>query len=133
MEWTDSGKARISDLFRRIDKSGTGRVPRAAFIDGIITSSESFFIHLFHTYSLLLKSLKVTKNSSSILEFQTTRLEMEKVADEFDKGDGMIDSKEFMAKLRSEFSKVHFYCIFNQTIICLVLLKGYGHTDLLPF
>ncbi|MCP9258009.1 hypothetical protein DINM_001173 [Dirofilaria immitis] len=76
LEWTDSGKARISDLFRRIDKSGTGRVPRSAFIDGIITS-----------------------------KFPTTRLEMEKVADEFDKGDGMIDSKEFMAKLRSEFSK----------------------------
>ncbi|VBB27153.1 unnamed protein product [Acanthocheilonema viteae] len=76
LEWTDSGKARISDLFRRIDKSGTGRVPRAAFIDGIIAS-----------------------------KFPTTRLEMEKVADEFDKGDGMIDSKEFMAKLRSEFSK----------------------------
>lgn len=31
---------------------------------------------------------------------------MEKVADEFDKGDGMIDSKEFMARLRSEFAKV---------------------------
>ncbi|VDK80304.1 unnamed protein product, partial [Onchocerca ochengi] len=76
LEWTDSGKARISDLFRRIDKSGTGRVPRASFIDGIIAS-----------------------------KFPTTRLEMEKVADEFDKGDGMIDSKEFMAKLRSEFSK----------------------------
>uniref|UniRef100_A0AAF5PYW1 GAR domain-containing protein n=2 Tax=Wuchereria bancrofti TaxID=6293 RepID=A0AAF5PYW1_WUCBA len=76
LEWTDSGKARISDLFRRIDKSGTGRVPRSSFIDGIIAS-----------------------------KFPTTRLEMEKVADEFDKGDGMIDSKEFMAKLRSEFSK----------------------------
>ncbi|VDN02146.1 unnamed protein product [Thelazia callipaeda] len=76
LEWTDSGKSRISDLFRRIDKSGTGRVPRSLFIDGIITS-----------------------------KFPTTRLEMEKVADEFDKGDGMIDSKEFMAKLRSEFSK----------------------------
>ncbi|EFO27979.2 spectraplakin [Loa loa] len=76
LEWTDSGKARISDLFRRIDKSGTGRVPRAAFIDGIIAS-----------------------------KFPTTRLEMEKVANEFDKGDRMIDSKEFMAKLRSDFSK----------------------------
>uniref|UniRef100_A0A914R2Z2 GAR domain-containing protein n=1 Tax=Parascaris equorum TaxID=6256 RepID=A0A914R2Z2_PAREQ len=38
LEWTDSGKARISDLFRRIDKSGTGRVPRSAFTDGIIAS-----------------------------------------------------------------------------------------------
>ncbi|VDK31973.1 unnamed protein product [Gongylonema pulchrum] len=74
--WTDSGKSRISDLFRRIDKSGTGRVSRIAFIDGIIAS-----------------------------KFPTTRLEMEKVADEFDKGDGMIDAKEFMAKLRSDYSK----------------------------
>lgn len=31
---------------------------------------------------------------------------MEKVADEFDKGDGMIDAKEFMARLRSDFGKV---------------------------
>ncbi|KHN76670.1 Dystonin [Toxocara canis] len=76
LEWTDSGKARISDLFRRIDKSGTGRVPRSAFIDGIIAS-----------------------------KFPTTRLEMEKVANEFDKGDGMIDAKEFMARLRSDFAK----------------------------
>uniref|UniRef100_A0A915B3J8 Microtubule-actin cross-linking factor 1 n=1 Tax=Parascaris univalens TaxID=6257 RepID=A0A915B3J8_PARUN len=76
LEWTDSGKARISDLFRRIDKSGTGRVPRSAFTDGIIAS-----------------------------KFPTTRLEMEKVADEFDKGDGLIDAKEFMARLRSDFGK----------------------------
>lgn len=45
LEWTDSGKARISDLFRRIDKSGTGRVPRAAFIDGIIASSKLFSVN----------------------------------------------------------------------------------------
>ncbi|MFH4976436.1 hypothetical protein AB6A40_003145 [Gnathostoma spinigerum] len=76
LEWTDAGKARISDLFRRIDKSGLGRVPRTAFIDGIISS-----------------------------KFPTSRLEMEKVADVFDKGDKMIDAKEFMAKLRSDYMK----------------------------
>uniref|UniRef100_A0A0N5AJF6 GAR domain-containing protein n=1 Tax=Syphacia muris TaxID=451379 RepID=A0A0N5AJF6_9BILA len=76
LEWTDFGKARISDLFRRIDKSGTGSVPRNAFIEEILRS-----------------------------RFPTTQLEMEKVADEFDKGDGLIDSKEFMARLRSEFAK----------------------------
>lgn len=45
---------------------------------------------------------------------------MEKVADEFDKGDGMIDSKEFMAKLRSEFSKVGFYGNSTEEIAPLI-------------
>lgn len=39
LQWNDNGKARISDLFRRIDKSGTGVVPRKLFIDGILASS----------------------------------------------------------------------------------------------
>lgn len=43
LEWTDSGKARISDLFRRIDKSGTGSVPRNAFIEEILRSSQFLF------------------------------------------------------------------------------------------
>ncbi|VDK41941.1 unnamed protein product [Anisakis simplex] len=76
LEWTASGKARISDLFRRIDKSGTGRVRRSSFIDGIMSS-----------------------------KFPTTYLEMMKVADEFDKGDGMIVAKEFLARLRSDYAK----------------------------
>jgi Ca2+-binding EF-hand superfamily protein len=33
-------------------------------------------------------------------EFPTTELEMGRVADEFDKGDGMISAKEFMNALR---------------------------------
>lgn len=72
LAWNDSAKARISDLFRRIDKHGAGFVPRQQFIDGVLSS-----------------------------KFPTTRLEMEKVADEFDKN-GQISSKEFMNALRYE-------------------------------
>jgi hypothetical protein len=46
-------------------------VPRKLFIDGILAS-----------------------------KFPTTELEMGKVADEFDKGDGLISSREFMNALR---------------------------------
>ncbi|KAK0426456.1 hypothetical protein QR680_009719 [Steinernema hermaphroditum] len=78
IEWNDHAKARVSDLFRRIDKTGTGTVPRKVFIDGIIAS-----------------------------KFPTTLLEMERVADVFDKGDGMISSKEFMEALRFDPRKKH--------------------------
>uniref|UniRef100_A0A915MYH2 Uncharacterized protein n=1 Tax=Meloidogyne javanica TaxID=6303 RepID=A0A915MYH2_MELJA len=76
LAWNDHGKARVSDLFRRIDKLGTGRVPRQQFIDGIISS-----------------------------KFPTTLLEMNKVANEFDGGDGLISSKEFMNALRYDPNK----------------------------
>lgn len=46
LAWNDHGKARISDLFRRIDKSGTGVVPRQQFINGILTSSIFFIIYM---------------------------------------------------------------------------------------
>ncbi|TKR92402.1 hypothetical protein L596_007064 [Steinernema carpocapsae] len=78
LEWNDHAKARVSDLFRRIDKLGTGNVSRKVFIDGIIAS-----------------------------KFPTTLLEMERVADVFDKGDGMISSKEFMEALRFDPRKKH--------------------------
>lgn len=42
LQWNDHGKARISDLFRRIDKSGTGYVPRKAFADGVLASSKFY-------------------------------------------------------------------------------------------
>lgn len=42
VEWNDHAKARVSDLFRRIDRLHTGNVPRQVFIDGIIGSSEFF-------------------------------------------------------------------------------------------
>ncbi|CAB3407856.1 unnamed protein product [Caenorhabditis bovis] len=75
VEWNDHAKARVSDLFRRIDRLHTGNVPRQVFIDGIIGS-----------------------------KFPTSRLEMAKVADLFDKGDGMINSKEFINALRFDSS-----------------------------
>ncbi|EYC36088.1 hypothetical protein Y032_0935g3110, partial [Ancylostoma ceylanicum] len=76
VEWNDHRKARVSDLFRRIDRSHTGNVPRDVFIDGILAS-----------------------------KFPTSRLEMNKVADLFDKGDGLINSKEFIDALRFDRSR----------------------------
>uniref|UniRef100_A0A0N5A2H2 GAR domain-containing protein n=1 Tax=Parastrongyloides trichosuri TaxID=131310 RepID=A0A0N5A2H2_PARTI len=70
-EWNDHAKGRITDLFRRIDKNGNGKVPRDVFINAILAS-----------------------------KFITTPLEMEKVADLFDKGDGMINAREFVKALR---------------------------------
>uniref|UniRef100_A0A0K0CVV7 GAR domain-containing protein n=1 Tax=Angiostrongylus cantonensis TaxID=6313 RepID=A0A0K0CVV7_ANGCA len=64
-------QARVTDLFRRIDRTHTGNVPRELFIDGILAS-----------------------------KFPTSGLEMNKVADLFDKGDGLISSKEFIDALR---------------------------------
>ncbi|NP_001335519.1 Spectrin beta chain [Caenorhabditis elegans] len=75
VEWNDHAKARVNDLFRRIDRLHTGNVPRQVFIDGIIGS-----------------------------KFPTSRLEMAKVADRFDKGDGMINAKEFINALRFDAS-----------------------------
>ncbi|KAK6019684.1 spectrin repeat-containing domain protein [Ostertagia ostertagi] len=63
--------ARVSDLFRRYDRSHTGNIPRDVFIDAVLAS-----------------------------KFPTSRLEMNKVADLFDKGDGLINSKEFIDALR---------------------------------
>uniref|UniRef100_A0A183CGE3 EF-hand domain-containing protein n=1 Tax=Globodera pallida TaxID=36090 RepID=A0A183CGE3_GLOPA len=64
-------KTPLSHMFRRIDKFGTGMVPRKLFIDEIVAS-----------------------------KFLTTEQEMARVADEFDNGDGLIDSTEFMNALR---------------------------------
>ncbi|CAJ0916087.1 unnamed protein product, partial [Mesorhabditis belari] len=69
-EWNDHAKGRVTDLFRRIDRTATGNVPRQAFIDAIINS-----------------------------RFPTSRLEMEKVADLFDK-DAFINHKDFINALR---------------------------------
>lgn len=48
LAWNDHGKARISDLFRRIDKSGTGVVPRKLFIDGILASSKVIYLFFYY-------------------------------------------------------------------------------------
>ncbi|CAJ0567642.1 unnamed protein product, partial [Mesorhabditis spiculigera] len=69
-DWNDHAKGRVTDLFRRIDRTATGNVPRQAFIDAIINS-----------------------------RFPTSRLEMEKVADLFD-NNGFINHKDFTNALR---------------------------------
>lgn len=87
LAWNDSAKARISDLFRRIDREGAGFVPRRQFVDGVLSS-----------------------------RFPTTRLEMERVADEFDK-DGRISSREFMNALRYEGRNVSLATDYRLTVM----------------
>ncbi|CAG5131557.1 unnamed protein product, partial [Candidula unifasciata] len=74
LRWMNHNKARIMDFFRRQDHDRDGRVTRQEFIDGILQS-----------------------------KFPTSRLEMEAVADIFDRdGDGFINYKEFVAALRPD-------------------------------
>ncbi|CAD5205427.1 unnamed protein product [Bursaphelenchus okinawaensis] len=77
LKWIDATKARHSDLFRQIDRNGQGHVTRQEFIEGVLKT-----------------------------KFPTTRLEMEKVADQFDRN-GMITSKEFANALRYVDIKKH--------------------------
>ncbi|KAH9415294.1 hypothetical protein DERP_006388 [Dermatophagoides pteronyssinus] len=72
--WMSDKKARISDFFKKIDSNNDGRVTKSEFIDGFVKS-----------------------------KFSTSRLEMEKVAEIFDRNnDGYVDSKEFNDTLRPE-------------------------------
>ncbi|XP_055390514.1 dystonin isoform X42 [Condylostylus longicornis] len=67
-------KSRLTDLYRKMDKTNDGLIPRDVFIDGIINT-----------------------------KFDTSRLEMGAVADRFDRnGEGLIDWDEFMAALRAD-------------------------------
>ncbi|KAK6054959.1 spectrin repeat-containing domain protein [Cooperia oncophora] len=88
VDWNDHRKARVSDLFRRYDRSHTGNIPRDVFIDAVLAS-----------------------------KFPTSRLEMNKVADLFDKGDGLINSKEFIDALRFDRSVSLFPLFPLQTVI----------------
>jgi len=38
--WTRANKAKYMDIFRRIDKEGTGMLTRRQFIDGMLSSSK---------------------------------------------------------------------------------------------
>jgi dystonin len=72
--WMNNKKARIMDFFRKLDKDNDGKVPKAEFIDGFLES-----------------------------KFPTSRLEMERVADIFDRnGDGYVDQREWLDTLRPD-------------------------------
>lgn len=78
-EWMDVNKFRVMDFFKKKDTDHDGKVSRQEFIDGVLESN-----------------------------FPTSRLEMEKVADQFDlNGDGFIDYKEFEAALRPGWRQRH--------------------------
>lgn len=55
---------------------------------------------------LAVSSFFSTSDKTQFIEFPTSRLEMDKVADLFDKGDGLINSKEFINALRFDIANV---------------------------
>lgn len=69
-------KSRVSDLFRKLDDDADGFISREDFVDGIL------------------------KN-----KFGSSRLEMNAVADKFDKGDNSIDWREFISALRPDWQE----------------------------
>ena len=124
LRWMHHNKARIMDFFRRQDRDRDGRVTRKEFIDGIFISSMlapaehytnitgSFsFIEFLHIQTLITFLLSFIFRFACVynshiyifLEFPTSKLEMEAVANIFDKdGDGFINYKEFVAALRPD-------------------------------
>lgn len=74
LAWTTNKKARVIDFYKRIDSNNDGKVTKAEFIDGFCAS-----------------------------KFTTSRLEMVKAADVFDRNnDGYIDHKEYVDALRPD-------------------------------
>ena len=72
--WMNNKKARIIDFFKKIDSNNDGRVTKAEFVEEFVRS-----------------------------KFTTSRLEMEKVVDIFDRNnDGYVDYKEYLDTLRPE-------------------------------
>ncbi|XP_034249390.1 dystonin isoform X6 [Thrips palmi] len=77
LKFMNHKKSRLTDLFRKMDKNNDGLIPREDFIDGIIKT-----------------------------KFDTSRLEMNAVADMFDhNNEGLIDWKEFIAALRPDWEE----------------------------
>lgn len=75
MKFMNHKKSRVTDLFRKMDKNNEGAIPREDFIDGIMRT-----------------------------KFPTSRLEMNAVANMFDRN-GYIDWKEFLAALRPDWEE----------------------------
>lgn len=74
LTWVNTNKGRVMDFFRSIDDDNDGRIPIEAFIAGVLRS-----------------------------KFESSRLEMERVAEVFDKNnDGTIDNKEYLDSLRPD-------------------------------
>jgi len=71
VRWANQKKLRIGDYLRRMDKDADGKLTREELIDGILKS-----------------------------KFPTSRMEMERVCDLFDKGDGLIDVNELITALK---------------------------------
>ncbi|XP_050437249.1 dystonin isoform X15 [Adelges cooleyi] len=77
LKFMNHKKSRLTDLFRKMDKNNDGLIPRDDFIDGIMKT-----------------------------KFDTSKLEMNAVADMFDHdGLGLIDWKEFIAALRPDWEE----------------------------
>lgn len=74
LHWMSDKKGRVMDFYRSIDKDNDGRISIADFQDGLLRS-----------------------------KFKTSRLELERVVEVFDKNnDGVIDNKEYLDTLRPD-------------------------------
>lgn len=74
LTWVNAKKGRVMDFYRSIDDDNDGRIPIESFISGVLRS-----------------------------KFESSRLEMERVADIIDKNnDGSIDNKEFLDSLKPD-------------------------------
>lgn len=96
LEWLNSKKARLIDMFHRYDLDRDGRLSRDEFVNAILESSKYPFSCCFIIFHALIAC------RSRFSEFPTSRLEMEVVASIVDaNGDGYIGMKKFNTALRS--------------------------------